>query len=108
LRIAWRLPCAPGQTTKTITVPIHDDTIYELNEKVTVRLSNVKNADFRKWTASSAILNDDPVPTLRVGDTSKLEGGSLKRANVKVPVTLSFPTGSATRVHWVARNGTAT
>jgi hypothetical protein len=108
LPTAGTLTFTPGQTTKTISVPILGDTIYELNEKVTVRLSNVTNADFRKWTATSAILNDDPAPALRVGDASKLEGGPLQRANVKVPVTLSFPTGAATKVHWVASNGTAT
>jgi hypothetical protein len=101
------LTFAPRQITKTFTVPIVGDSVYELNEKVTVRLSNVTNADFRKWTATSAILNDDPMPSLRIGDTSKLEGSSATRANVKVPVTLSFPTGSATRVHWTASNGTA-
>lgn len=105
---AGTLTFAPGQATKTISVPIIGDTLYESNEKAVVRLSNPHGADFRKWTATSAIINDDPLPALRVADASKLEGKVLQLASVKVPVTLSTATGAVTKVHWVASNGTAT
>jgi Calx-beta domain/Fibronectin type III domain len=102
------LTFTPGQETKTISVPIIGDTRYERNEKAVVRLSNPHGADFRKWTATSAILNDDPAPTLRIANASKREGAPGQRAGVKVPVALSAATGAVTKVHWAASNGTAT
>ena len=50
---------APGQTTKTVAVPIVGDTTYEPDETFTLTLSNSVNATLGTATATGTITNDD-------------------------------------------------
>ena len=59
----------PGETSKTITIPILNDTVYETLERFEVTLSNPAGAALS--TASLAnvnIANDDAVPTASMAD----------------------------------------
>ena len=60
------LTFAPGETEKTVTVPILDDAIDEGKEKFTVRLSNPQGAYLRKKhrDATGVIVNEDPLPEM--------------------------------------------
>ena len=78
LATSGTLTFAPGQTAKTISVPIVGDTLFELNDKVNIRLSAVSGAEFGKRSATATIVNDDPIPTLRIADAAKAEGGAPK------------------------------
>ncbi len=49
----------PGQTTKTISVPIIDDTTFEAYETFTLALSNANNANIADTTGLGGILDDD-------------------------------------------------
>ncbi len=51
-----------GDTTKTIQVPITDDTIDEDNETITLTISNASGADISDATATGTITNNEPVP----------------------------------------------
>jgi hypothetical protein len=57
---------APGQTSKTVAVPILGDTAYESDETFTLTLSNPVNATLGTATATGTIANDD-VPTATPG-----------------------------------------
>jgi Calx-beta domain/RTX calcium-binding nonapeptide repeat (4 copies) len=50
---------APGQTSKTVAVPILGDTAYEADETFTLTLSNPVNATLGTATATGTITNDD-------------------------------------------------
>jgi uncharacterized repeat protein (TIGR01451 family) len=49
----------PGQTTKTLTVPVNGDTATEPNETFVVNLFTPTNATISKAVGTSTILNDD-------------------------------------------------
>ena len=51
-----------GDTTKTIQVPITDDTIDDDNETITLTISNASGADISDATATGTITNNEPVP----------------------------------------------
>jgi Calx-beta domain/RTX calcium-binding nonapeptide repeat (4 copies) len=50
---------APGQTTKTVAVPILGDTAYEADETFALTFSNSVNATLGTATAAGTIKNDD-------------------------------------------------
>src|SRR5207244_2194313 len=57
------LSFAAGVTTQTITVPITNDLIDELNETFTVNLANPSNATIADATGLGTLLDDD-VPSV--------------------------------------------
>jgi hypothetical protein len=68
------LTFAPGETSKTITVPIIGDLIEESDETFLVNLSNPTNATLgTKKTATGTILNDDTPLSLTVSDATAAE-----------------------------------
>jgi parallel beta-helix repeat protein len=77
------LSFAPGETEKTIAVPIHGDGRYELDETFTVTLQSPVNADLLKSQAIGTIVNDDPRPIITVSDPHVSEGtGGASSATV--------------------------
>ena len=52
----------PGDTSKTITVLVNGDTIFENDETFTVSLSNPQNATITTGTGTGTIQNDDAAP----------------------------------------------
>jgi probable HAF family extracellular repeat protein len=73
---AGTLTFAPGETTRTITVPVYADTLDERDETFVVRLSRTTNAAFADSLAVGTIRNDDPLPVLRVNNVSVVEGNA--------------------------------
>jgi hypothetical protein len=65
---------AVGQTTQTVTVLVIGDLINEADEQFFLELSNPTNATIAQGEAVGTILNDDPVPTVTIGDASVTEG----------------------------------
>ena len=66
---AQLLTFTPGQTSKTISIPILDDSLAEPTEQFTVRLSAPFNAQIGKAIGTAEILDNDstPLPILTVG-----------------------------------------
>ncbi|HWS90718.1 MAG TPA: Calx-beta domain-containing protein [Pyrinomonadaceae bacterium] len=70
------LTFAPGETAKTVTVRVNGDTYYEKDETFLVKLRNPVGAFLGDDTGVGTIVNDDPLPSVSVGDLSLLEGQS--------------------------------
>jgi uncharacterized repeat protein (TIGR01451 family) len=97
---------APGQTTNSIIVQVVGDTLYELNETFSVSLSSPVNAGLSDSLGVGTILNDDPIPTISIGDATLAEGNA-GTTNAVFAVTLSAQSGLPVSVNYVTANGTA-
>ena len=53
------LTFSPGQTLKSVTVPVSGDTLVELNETFSVNLSGAQNATILDSQGVATITNDD-------------------------------------------------
>ena len=56
------LTFAPGDVSKTVSVPILDDAHNEGSETLTLTLSNASGARIADGTATGTIVNSDPIP----------------------------------------------
>jgi VCBS repeat-containing protein len=66
---------ADGETSKTITVTVAGDVVYEANETFNVTLSNATGgATLGTTVGTGTIVNDDPLPTLSISDPTVTEG----------------------------------
>src|SRR5918992_1095873 len=102
--VANTLTFDPGETVKTILVPIRGDSASEANETFSVHLANVTNATISDGQALGTIADDDPQPSLSIGDVSSSdEAGSLT-----FTVTLSPASGQPVTVNAATAGGTAT
>ncbi len=97
-----------GDTSETITVPIIPDTRNEANETYTVVLSgNTGGSTIADGTGLGTISNDDPQPSLSIGDLALAEGNGGATV-FNLPVTLSAASGQQVTVAFATSNGTAT
>jgi|GEM_PF-3445180 len=96
----------PGETSKTISIAVHGDSVFEANETFYLNLSNATNADFLVQQATGTILNDDAVPTISVADASASEGHSGLMP-MAFTVTLSNPSSEPVTMRYSLENGTA-
>jgi subtilisin-like proprotein convertase family protein len=104
------LTFTPGQTSKTITVPLNGDTTVEANETFTVNLSNPSpGLVITDATGAGTITDDDgvPLPNLSINDVSLTEGNS-GTSNMTFTVSLSAISASTVTVSAVTSAGTAT
>ncbi|MFL6260853.1 MAG: beta strand repeat-containing protein [Thermoanaerobaculia bacterium] len=97
---------APGETAKTVSVPVLGDVIDEADETFTVTLSSPTNAVLGSATGTGTVVDDDTA-TLTVSNASVTEGdtGSL---NAVFTVSLTTPSSQTVTVQAVTANGTAT
>ncbi|WP_425584668.1 Calx-beta domain-containing protein, partial [Viridibacterium curvum] len=106
------LTFAPGVTTQTITVPITNDTVYEIAETFNVNLVTPTNATISDALGIGTIRDDgtgpggsdDDIPTLAVSSPTVLENAGF----AQFTVSLTNPTTTATTVSLALANGTAT
>ncbi|MBI2924677.1 MAG: carboxypeptidase regulatory-like domain-containing protein, partial [Verrucomicrobia bacterium] len=104
---------APGETTKTFTIPIRSDGRHEADETVFLYLANPTGGDVRGAieTAVLTIVDDDPAPEITVSDATN-NSFSIVEEGAGV-VTLTFDvtvTGTSDLpviVDWDAVNGNA-
>ena len=72
-----RLTFAPGQTSKTVVVKVHGDTVDEPDENFVVNLTVVSGeVVLGDGQGEGTILDDDPLSSLAVGNASVTEGSS--------------------------------
>ncbi len=75
--VSGTLTFSPGETTKTITVPIFGDTDAEPDETFALTLSNPSSGTFTKPTGTGTIQNDDAtVPSAPTGVTASAGNGN--------------------------------
>ena len=102
-----RLTFAPGQSSKTIVVKVHGDTVDEPDENFFVNLTVVSgDVVLGDGQGEGTIVDDDPLVGLAVGDTNVTEGNSGTTA-ATLAVTLSSASGQTVTVDFHTADGTA-
>ncbi len=95
----------PGDTSRTIRVPVLDDRTREDAETFTVELREPDGATLADPTGTGTITDDDDdmLPALSIGDAAAVAEGVTAR----FPVTLSAATDEAVTVAFATADGTA-
>ena len=98
---------APGETSKTVSVPIINDTIYESDETVNLTLTSPSTgaAIGNPGAATLTIVNDDPAPVLAFSAATYKVGEAGHAAVIKVKRGVN--TSGAVSVSFATANGTA-
>ena len=95
----------PGDTSKTISVTIVQDTLAEVNETFTIGLSNASNASISDASGTVTISDDEGVPSLSIANVTTANENA---ANLVATVTLSGVSSQIVTVNFATANGTAT
>jgi large repetitive protein len=96
----------PGQTSRTVTVNVNGDLVFEPNETFLVNLSSPSGATLADSQGVGTIQNDDGTPAVAIADVSATEGNSGTKP-FAFAVTLSNPSSATVTVSWTTANGTA-
>jgi hypothetical protein len=101
------LTFAPGSTTQNLVVQVRGDLLAEGDETFYVSLSGPNGALLADSQGLGTILDNDPLPTLSVGNTTVTEGQS-GTTSAAFAVTLSGASGRPVTVSYQTSDGTAT
>ena len=96
---------APGVTSQNIPVAVLADAVDEVNETVTVTLSNPSEVSLNDATGVLTITDDDAAPTLSIADLTTPNETAAARL---VTVSLSAASSQTVTVNYATANGTAT
>ena len=97
-----QLTIPAGATTASFTVKSAEDALDEPDETVNVTLSSPSGATIGDGAALGTIVDDDASPTVSIAAASAAEGNP-----VRLPVTLSAPSGREVTVRLTTADGTA-
>ncbi len=100
------LTFAPGETSKTVAVPVIGDLLDEANETFFVNLTAPVNASLADGQGIGTITDDDATPTLTINDVTVTEG-SAGSVNATFTVTLSAASGRAISVNFATADDVA-
>jgi hypothetical protein len=103
--VAGTLTFAEGESSKTVAVPLLPDTLDEVDEAFLLELAGPAGALIVDGRGQTTIVDDDPEPSLSIGDVTVTEGASV--ATARFTVTLSAPSGKEVRVSAATADGTA-
>ncbi len=92
-----------GSAVGYIYVDINPDTKHEPNETFLVVLSNAQNGVIMESTAVVTIIDDDPLPTIKIASASTTEGGSGTKL-LRFTVTLSNALDVDTSVNYATQS----
>ncbi|HYY58361.1 MAG TPA: Calx-beta domain-containing protein [Pyrinomonadaceae bacterium] len=96
----------PGQTAKSITIPVVGDTEDEQNETFFVELSNPVGAGLPDAHAQATITDDDAAPGLKIDSVTVTEP-DVDTIAASFTVTLSARTWQTVKVNYATADGTA-
>ncbi len=102
------LTLTPGQTAKTVDVPVHGDTTTEPDEALTLKLTSPANATIADDTGAGTIQNDDAVPQISINDVSHLEGAAGTTTDFAFTASLSHASSQPVTVDISTEDGSAT
>ncbi|HEU5012968.1 MAG TPA: Calx-beta domain-containing protein [Roseiflexaceae bacterium] len=97
----------PGETSKTVNVPVLGDTIDEADETFVVNLTNPVNVTFADAQGQGTITDDDAAPTLAISDVTVTEGNS-GTTNATFNVTMSAASEQTVTVDFATQDNSAT
>ena len=100
------LTFAPGQTSKTVDVPLKGDTLDEPNEQFFISLSDPANASVADARGTGTIQDDDAVPSLSISDERVKEGDDGTR-DASFVVRLSGASARTVTVGYAAQDVSA-
>ena len=89
----------PGDTSESVDVTVNGDTVDEFDETFTVDLSAPSNGTIGDGSGTGTITDDDPLPSLSVGDAS-LPEGNAGTSQITFDVTLSEASAKTVTVGW--------
>jgi len=98
---------AAGETSKTISVPVIGETLFEANETFNVTLSGGLGVVIEDGTGVGTITNDDTAPSISIADVTANEGHNIT-LNAPFVVTLSAAAGVQIDVNYSTAGQTAT
>jgi hypothetical protein len=101
------LMIAAGSSTASVTVLVNGDTLNEADETFFVNVTNISGAVAGDTQGQGTIVNDDPLPTLGIGNVNVSEGDSGTTPAL-FAVSLSAVSGQTVTVNYATANGTAT
>ena len=103
------LTFTPGQLSKTFTVPIINDTVFEGNETFNVTLSSPGNGALLGSPSTTVITiqDNESSPFLNVTNLRAAEGNSGTKTFV-IPATLSVASTQTISIDYATADGTAT
>jgi CSLREA domain-containing protein len=101
------LSFAPGEISKTFSVPVTGDLLDEADEVFYVILSSPVNAPILRGRGIGTIQDDDAAPTISIDDISVKEYNS-GQTTAALRLRLSAPSGQVVRVNYETSSGTAT
>ncbi|GAA1434567.1 hypothetical protein GCM10009616_29310 [Microlunatus lacustris] len=102
-RRTGRVTIPAGTTKLTVTVPLHGNDRLGYSQGLLAGLSAPSGAVLGANTGSGMVVDDDPMPTLRVGPATADEGAGV----IRFPLTLSEASDRGTAVDAVVLPGTA-
>ena len=94
-----------GTTSATITVPVSDDLLDEVDETFTVTLSSPIGATLGAAVATGTIVDNDPSPVVSIAAATVTESNATQ--NATFIVSLSTASGRTVAVSYATSNGTA-
>src|SRR5206468_3128570 len=100
------LTFAPGEISKTISVPIVGDRLAEPNETFSLNLTNPANALIAHGQGVGTIVDDEP--RISISDATKTEGRKGQTTSLVFTVMLSAAYDQAVTVSFRTADGTAT
>jgi len=97
----------PGETLKTISIPVKGDTVNESDERFFVNLSNPIGGSLLDRLGVGTILNDDNTPQISITDTTVIEG-DISKTNANFVVSLSESSNKSVTINYRTISNTAT
>ena len=105
--VSGRVVIPAGAKGRTVRVSVLDDALDEANERFRLRIYDATGASIVDKAGRVTIFDDDPAPTMSIGDVSVTEPTSGS-SSMNFPVTLSARSGRTVSVSYVVTAGTAT
>ena len=93
---------------KSVTVPIGNDTLDEVNENFAINLSSPSGATITSGSVSTSIVDDDAQPTTGAFANVSVSEGASGTVNANFVVNLSAASGKPITVNYSTIDGTAT
>jgi hypothetical protein len=105
---AGTLTFAPGESQKTVAVPVIGNSYKEAYKTLWLVLANPGNATLGRATARGKIRNDDQLPLLTITVPAPFREGDAARKRAVFVGKLSSPMATAVSVGYATKDGTAT